>query len=191
MRVYLIDQSKNFPQQLEFFKRQPVMQYEKLSMTEKSSTIQIEKINDFQDLKTDFFFNYNIFPRSIMSYLTQWNCEERQMKIGDTIVQQAFIPPFGQLSQKIVVGVRINEIIKEPGRIGFSYETLEGHVEKGISIFTIEKTSDQKTIFKVHTFSRPGNLLTRFLGPVFSIPYQAFCTQKALVNVKRQLETSL
>ena len=35
------------------------------------------------------------------------------MKIGDTIAQQANIPPFKNFSQKIIFGVRINEIINE------------------------------------------------------------------------------
>ena len=125
-----------------------------------------------------------------MTFLTQWDFESRQMQIGDTIVQQALVPPLGLLSQKIVFGVRINDIINEPTKIGFSYETLKGHVEKGISTFTIEMDADKGTIFKIHTFSRPGNLLTRLVGPILSVPYQTFCTKQGLLNVKRQLESS-
>ena len=83
------------------------------------STIVYGTLNlEVQELNTDFFFDYKIFPGSIMSYLTQWNFEKRQMQIGDTIVQQAFIPPFRHLPQKIIFGVRINDIINEPARIG-------------------------------------------------------------------------
>ena len=67
------------------------------------------------------------------------------------------------------------------------YETLEGHVEKGISTFTIEKLED-KLIFKIQTFSAPGNFLTKLLGPVFSVPYQSYCTGNALENVERQID---
>jgi uncharacterized protein (UPF0548 family) len=109
------------------------------------------------------------------------------MKAGDTIVQQVYLPPIQSFSQKIIFGVRISEIIDSDDRKGFSYETLEGHVEKGISIFTIEKLND-KPIFKIQTFSKPGNLLTRLMGPIFSIPYQKYCTKAALKNVKRQIE---
>jgi hypothetical protein len=190
MRIYLIDQSKKFPQHLEFLKQQPVMQYEMSKLAEKTTVIPIDTTKEVQDLNTGFLFDYKVFPASIMTYLTQWNFEKRQMLIGDTIVQQAFIPPFRHLSQKIIFGVRINKIINEPTRIGFSYETLKGHVEKGISIFTIEKTADQKAIFKVHTFSQPGNMLTKLVGPIFSVPYQTFCTRQGMLNVKRQLESS-
>jgi hypothetical protein len=190
MKIYLIDQANNFSQHLEFLKRQPVMKYDRSKLTEKTTVISIDTTKKLQELNTDFFFDYKIFPSNIMTYLTQWAFKKREMQIGDTIVQQAFIPPFRHMSQKIIFGVRINDIINEPTRIGFSYETLNGHVEKGISIFTIEKAADQKTIFKVRTFSQPGNLLTKLVGPIFSVPYQTYCTRQGLVNVKRQLESS-
>jgi hypothetical protein len=36
-------------------------------------------------------------------------------------------------------------------------------------------------------FLSQGNLLTRLMGPIFTIPYQAYCTRKALENVKKQI----
>ena len=191
MKVYLTDQSNKFPQHLEVLKRQSVMQYDRSKLTEKTTLIPIASQKELQELNTDFLFDYKIFPSSIMTYFTQWGFEKRRMQIGDIIVQQVFIPPFRNLSHKIIFGVRINDIINDTKRIGFSYETLNGHVEKGISVFTIEKTADQKITFKVHTFSQPGNLLTRLAGPIFSVPYQTYCTRQGLLNVKRQLEISL
>jgi hypothetical protein len=190
MRIYLADQSTNFPKHLEYLKRQTIIPYVSSKLTEKTTVIPIDTHKDFHELDSAFFFDYKIFPSNIMTFLTQWSFENRDIQIGDTIVQQAFIPPFRQFSQKIIFGVRINNIIKEPTRMGFSYETLKGHVEMGISTFTIEKTGDGKTIFKIHTFSNPGNLLTQLVGPIFSVPYQTFCTKQGLLNVKRQLESS-
>lgn len=109
------------------------------------------------------------------------------MKIGDTILQQVFIPPTKTFSQKIVFGVRINDFIDETERKGFSYETIEGHVEKGESTFTIENINGG-LIFKIKTFSEPGNLLTKLVGPIFTVPYQTYCTRIALENVKSQIE---
>ena len=190
MKVYLTDQSKKFSQHHERLKLEPIMNYNLGELTEKTTEISIDTTKDLNELNSEFFFDYNIFPGRIMTYLTEWSYEKRPMKIGDTIVQQAFIPPFKLLSQKIIFGVRINEIINEPTRIGFSYETLQGHAEKGLSIFTLEKTINQGTIFKIHTFSKPGNFLTILVGPMFSVPYQTYCTRQALLNVKRQLENS-
>jgi uncharacterized protein (UPF0548 family) len=61
-------------------------------------------------------------------------------------------------------------------------------LETGESAFTIEKNENNKVIFKVHTFSKPGNLLAKLVATFFTIPYQAFCTRRSPQNVKRQLE---
>ena len=187
MKIYLNNQESNFPVHLKFLKMQPVSSYNTADLAEKTSDIAINTSKQLAELDTGFFFGYKIFPPHIMSFLTQWSYEQRQMKVGDIIVQQAFIPPSGFLSQKIIIGVRIKEIIHEPNRIGFSYETIQGHVEKGISTFTIEESAD-KTVFRIHTFSKPGTLLSKIAGPFFSKPYQSYCTRQALYYVKQQLE---
>lgn len=187
MDIYLSDQRKNFKKHLDLLKNREVMEYDKSKLVKKVATIDMVTHKKFDELNLDFLFDYQVFPDIIMSYMTQWSEENRKMKIGDTIMQQVFIPPIKKWSQKIVFGVRVNEIIDQVNKRGFSYETLEGHVERGISTFTIEQMED-KLIFKIQTYSKPGNMLATLIGPVFSIPYQAFCTKKALKNVKRQIE---
>lgn len=163
------------------------MRYNVSELVEKETSISVDLALPLSDLDLAFFFNYQIFPDNIMGSYTQWKDEQRSMQVGDTIVQQAYLPPNPVLSQKIIFGVRISEIIEEENRIGYSYETLEGHVEKGISTFTIERHNN-RTIFKIHTYSKPGSFLTRLVGPIFSIPYQTYCTKKCLKNVKAILE---
>ena len=189
MNIYLTDQTNKLQRHLDKLLRLSVMTYDKEKLVEKITTADINTTRNFADLDLEFLLDYKIFPSKILTYLTQWNFEKRKIKVGDTIVQQVYLPPFGQLSQKIIFGVRINEVISEPTRKGFSYETLVGHVEKGVSTFTVEQTADKKIIFKVQTFSKPGNILTQLLGPIFSVPYQTYCTRQAINNVKRQLET--
>ncbi len=164
------------------------MSYEKSLLIEKVSSIEIHNCSSLKELDLSFFFAYRIFPENILSAYTQWQDEQRKMQSGDTILQQVYLPPIPKFSQKALFGVRIKEVIWEEKRCGFSYETLNGHVECGISYFLLEE-SDGKVIFKIQTFSKPGNFFTRLLGPVFSIPYQTYCTQKALKNVKRMIET--
>ena len=185
MKIYLKNQNSKFSKHLEYFKKQEVISYEKSDLKEKITMVEIDR--DFTKINFDFFFNYEIFPKTILDSFCQWNQEGRKMKIGDTIVQQTYLPPNRTFSQKMIFAVRIKEIIDEPEKKGFSYETLNGHVEKGISIFTIEKNKE-KTIFKIHTFSKPGNLLTRLVGPIFSLPYQSYCTKKAMNNVRSRIE---
>jgi hypothetical protein len=187
MKIYLTDQADNFNGLLTQLARRPTMMFDKAKLKEKTTTIDIRTEKTLRQLNLDFFFDYKIFPSSILTYMTEWGREKRKMKIGDTILQQAFIPPTKMFSQKIVFGVRIHEIIEETDRKGFSYVTIEGHVEKGQSTFTIEN-GNRGLIFKINTFSEPGNLLTKMVGPIFTIPYQTYCTRTALENVKRQIE---
>ena len=187
MKLFLSNQETKFEKHLFDLKSKPVLAYQKNELIEKTSFVVLETTRSLNELELDFFFDYFIFPDTIIHFLSQWKAENRSMKVGDTIVQQAYLPPTKIISQKIIFGVRINEIIDLPDKKGFSYETLEGHVEKGISTFTIEKMETQ-LIFKIHTLSKPGNILTKVIGPIFSIPYQTYCTQKALKNVKKIIE---
>jgi hypothetical protein len=188
MKLYFSDQSPHFEQHLQRLQLQPVISYNKEELVEKETSILLNLNKSLAAIDSNFLFDYQIFPPNIMSCYTQWRVENRKMKVGDTIVQQAYIPPYKKLSQKIVFGVRISHVITTPARIGFSYETLQGHVEKGISTFTLETTDKNEVIFKIHTFSQPGNWFTRLLGPVFSVPYQTYCTKQALKEVKTRLE---
>ncbi|GHN00903.1 hypothetical protein WSM22_23920 [Cytophagales bacterium WSM2-2] len=187
MKVFLTDQRNNFDKLLKQFINTPVATFDLHRLKEKTSVIHINTKKKIQELNLDFLFDYKIFPTHILGALTQWEHEQRKMKMGDTIVQQIFIPPIKNFSQKLLFGVRINSIVEEELRKGFSYQTLQGHVELGESIFTIEQESDRLN-FKIQTFSTPGNAITKLLGPVFSLPYQSWCTKKVLENVKRQIE---
>ena len=163
------------------------MNYDKTQLIEKITTIDLDTKKRLDQLSLEFLFDYEIFPSNIMTFRTEWQDAGRQMRIGDTIVQQVYLPPTKILSQKIIFGVRIDDLVDQQNKKSFSYETLEGHVEKGVSTFSIEQF-DNKLIFKIQTYSMPGNILTKILGPIFSIPYQTFCTKAALKNVKRQIE---
>ena len=186
MKIYFLNQEKHFNAHLSLLRGIPIMEYDKETLVEKCTEITSALKIPFQDLDLDFLFDYQIFPSNIMTSLAEWKKGGRKMCVGDTIVQQIFIPPFRLFSLKMISGVRIAEIIDLPDKKGFSYETLEGHVEKGISTFTVESRNNQ-VVFKIHTFSRPGNFLTRIAAPL-SVPYQAFCTKSALHHLKEQLE---
>ena len=187
MKIFLTDQTKNLPKELEYFKKQAVKKYDTSKLIEKTTITSINCTKNLRDLPLDSFFNYEIFPLNILNHLTQWKYENRKIKVGDTIVQQVFIPPIRSFSQKIIFAVRICQVFNELTKVGFSYETVKGHIETGISTFTIEKDGSTNPVFKIHTFSAPGNILTK-IGSVFSIPYQTFCTHQALKEVKNRIE---
>lgn len=187
MKIFLRNQQSHFAKLLEVLKKTEAMQFDRNSLKEKISTIEIQSPQKLADLDLRFLFDYEIFPSKILIFYNQWQAENRNMQVGDTILQQAFLPPFKGFSQKVIFGVRVCELINEAKRKGFSYITLNGHAEKGISTFTLEQENDQ-LIFKIHTFSAPGNLLTRLVAPIFTRPYQTYCTKLALKKVKSTLE---
>jgi len=187
MKIFLTDQKNNFDSLLLELMTRPVMAYDRARLIEQTTTIELKTKTHLDQLDLSCLFDYRIFPPHIMTHRTQWAQERRNMQIGDTILQQVFIPPIPSFSQKLIFGVRIKDIIDEKTRRGFSYETLKGHVEKGISYFTVEQTDDG-LIFKIHTFSEPRNFLLKIAGPFFGLPYQAYCTRQALSHVKHELE---
>jgi hypothetical protein len=187
MKIYLRNQNDKLDAHLKDLIPSKVSYFNKGKLKEKISTIEIVGKRSFDDIDISFLYSYQIFPGSVMSFKTQWELENRKLAIGDTIAQQVFIPPVNSCSLKIIFGVRIKNVIYEPDKKGFSYQTLEGHVEKGESIFTIERNGNE-ILFKITTYSKPGQFISKLVAPVFSIPYQAYCTRKALENVKRQIE---
>jgi hypothetical protein len=190
VKIAFFNQKNSFKKHLEELKKVSVMEYEKGELIEKNSSIEIQGISNLRQFDSRFLFDYKIFPENILSGYGQWKDEQRNMQVGDTIVQQVYLPPIPKFSQKALFGVRIKEMIREENQCGFSYETLKGHVECGISYFILEE-SDERIFFRIQTFSKPGNFFTRLLGPVFSVPYQTYCTKKALKSVKQHIETKL
>ena len=69
------------------------MTFDKTKLKEKATTIDIKTKKTLGQINLDILFDYKIFPSNILTFMTQWGQEKRKMKIGDTILQQAFIPP--------------------------------------------------------------------------------------------------
>lgn len=183
MKIFFTDQQRQFPKHLLELKISSVIPYQREFLKHKVSKQTIGC--NLSSLSFNSFFDYKIFPTNILTAYPQWIDEYRAMQPGDTIVQQINIPPFSTLSQRLIVGVRIKEVFNSDDCKGFSYETLAGHVEKGVSIFKIEP---QKSIsvFTIETYSVPALSLLKLFQPISSL-YQDYCTNKALTNVSNRL----
>jgi len=66
----------------------------------------------------------------------------------------------------ILAPCRVDEVIDEPGRRGFSYLTLPGHPERGRETFTAELDTADVVWVSIAAVSRPGSILTAVAGPV-------------------------
>lgn len=187
MLLFLKDQFSRFGNYLLTFKLFPIIPYNISALNKKKTVVSIPCQKQLKELTFNFLFDYNIFPDNILTYYGEWQYSKRVMQVNDTIVQQIYFPPVRTLSQKIIVAVRIKEIFKQDNLIGFSYETLKGHIEKGISSFQVSKTNETLN-FSIHTYSKANSLLLEILSPLFSSPYQNYCTKQALKNMIRKFQ---
>ena len=150
---------------------------------ERTSSLALGVAGPIRRWQTDFLFDYLVFPKAIMRFEAQWKKEERKMEIGDVILQRAIMPPIG-FGLCLEFAVRVSAFIQEEKRLGFAYETLAGHAESGVSEFYFEER-DGQLFFTIHTFSQPGHWTSRLGKHIFTLPYQRWCTHRALASVRR------
>ena len=105
------------------------------------------------------------------------------MQVGDTIVQQAQIPP--ACGFHLVFGVRVVSVERAAQRAGFSYGTLRGHPESGVNAFSITRVKRRIDAI-VRTTAMPGLPLSRFLARVFTNRYVIWCNRRALARIARE-----
>lgn len=179
MKIFFKDQKIHFKKHLSDLKKVNIIPYQEQELKHKLNT-QILKPDSYKS-RIDLLFNYKIFPSNILSAYPQWIDENRTIQPGDTIVQQINIPPLAYCSQRVIVGVRVKDVFNSNDCKGFSYETLEGHVEKGISIFKIEEIKDS-AYFMIETYSSSALPILKIVQPISSW-YQDFCTKKALKSI--------
>lgn len=137
-----------------------------------------ERPADLQGCDLDFLFRYDVFPPGVLKFFGEWEPDDRAMRVGDVIVQQAHVPP-GRVGIKLLFGVRVLAVYRSAGAAGFRYGTLAGHPETGTNEFSF--TLEDGALFAaVRTAAAPGLLVSRLLAPVFTRPYVAFCNARAL-----------
>ena len=152
------------------------------TLPERTTSIDLGVAGPISNWRTDFLFDYDIFPSSIMRFEAEWKTEGRQMRVGDVILQRAVVPPIG-VGFCMEFAVRICSIIEEGGCLGFEYETLSGHAERGVSKFYFEDKGGSLA-FTIRTHSEPGHWTSRIAKRVVTLPYQAWCTRRALKHVR-------
>lgn len=133
---------------------------------------------DLRECDLDFLFRYDIFPPGLLTFFGEWEPDDRPMRVGDVIVQQAHIPP-GRVGIKLLFGVRVLGVYRSARGAGFSYGTLAGHPETGTNEFSF--TLEDGALFAtVRTAAAPGLLVSRLLARVFTRPYVDYCNGQAL-----------
>lgn len=149
---------------------------------EKITSVPLGVAGPIRKWRTEFLFDYAIFPSYIMRFDAEWINAGRKMAVGDVIIQRTMMPPVG-FGVCIEFAVRICALFDDEKRLGFAYETLSGHAESGVSEFYFEERAGD-VFFTIYTRSRPNHWTARTASRVFTLPYQAWCTRRAVAHVR-------
>ncbi|MGH7487506.1 MAG: DUF1990 family protein [bacterium] len=185
MLIAITDKTERLASYLPSFRSRPLSYSASAAFPERCTRVRIpmtRRVDDLRDIALGFFFDYDIFPRSILNACGEWQLAGRAMRTGDVIVQQASVPP-GGTSLKLIFAVRVLSVESSATEASFSYGTLSGHAEMGISIFRIILEGDD-VIAEIHTRSRPAQLAGRLVAPLIVNPYQQYCTNRALAHIR-------
>lgn len=124
----------------------------------------------------DRLLRYEVFPPSVMR--AEVCSEDGLIHEGTTIVQHVAIGPL-----RLEAAVRVlrvwNTQTEDVQEIGFTYVTLKGHPERGISTFRLRRSAEGPITFLIDSRSRPGSLLTRLTRPI-ARRFQLRATEAAL-----------
>ena len=102
---------------------------------------------------------------------------------------------------RFLLAVRVNRVVDETRTVagrrqrvwGWSYTTLQGHVEMGEMVYTVVKWLDTGEVeFRVHRYSKRGiikNVVLRMGFVVFGRFMQVLFVRRSLARMKRLVET--
>lgn len=117
----------------------------------------------------DLLLRYEFYPTSIMSHVSDFSREKRQMQVGDRIVQRINGLGLIGIPSSLMNGLTMNVItavIDEPRRKGFTYATTQAHAEMGEWSAGIQWRSDNALILTISALARPAYSVPRFFHPV-------------------------
>jgi uncharacterized protein (UPF0548 family) len=95
-------------------------------------------------------------------------------------VQYVAVGPFSLEAAVRVVRVW-NVRAGDASETGFTYATLQGHPERGLSTFRLRWSPDGRMTFLIEARSRPGSVLTRLTRPL-ARRFQRKATEAALAH---------
>jgi uncharacterized protein (UPF0548 family) len=125
----------------------------------------------------DRLLAYRVFPPDLMH--AHICSEDDRLREGTTIVQRVAIGPL-----TLEAGVRVIRVWhhedEDIDETGFTYATLQGHPERGISTFRLRRRTAPPSIdLLIDVRSRPGVWLTRVARPI-ARRFQIRATKAAL-----------
>lgn len=128
---------------------------------------------------------YDVFPAHRMRHHV---CtDDRQLRSGALVVQRLIAGPMA-----VEVAVRVDDVFDERtrgGHAGFTYTTLQGHVERGTATFSVGLDEAGAPLLRIESWSRPGNALM-FLGRPFLRGLQRSSVHEAVRHVQARVSVA-
>ena len=104
----------------------------------------------------DLLMRFRFYPKEVMSHASDFDLYERWAEVGDRIVQRIHLLQFlGRPILDAVTMTEITSVIKEPHRCGFTYATVETHVEQGEWSVLLNWRSNGDIVIRIEAISRP------------------------------------
>ena len=104
----------------------------------------------------DRLMRYQFYPHDVMSHVSDFGLWNRWVQAGDRIVQRIHLFSFfGKRILDVVGMTEISQVILEPRRYGFTYVTVDTHVDQGEWSTCLEWREDNELILTVNAISRP------------------------------------
>ncbi len=97
----------------------------------------------------DRLLRYQIFPPRVMR--AEICSDDHRVHYGTTIVQHVALGPV-----PLKAAVRVLRVWRDTEEVGFTYATLQGHPERGISTFRIRRAEPGQITFEIESRSRPA-----------------------------------
>ena len=104
----------------------------------------------------DKLMRYHFYPKDVMSHASDFDLYERWAEVGDRIVQRIhLVKLFDRAILDVVTMTEVVAVIKEPRRYGFTYATVETHVEQGEWSVLVEWQENGDVLLCTKAISRP------------------------------------
>jgi hypothetical protein len=80
----------------------------------------------------DLLLRYRFYPDHILSFTGDFDLEQRQVRVGDRIVQRIHVLRLlGRAILDVIAITEVTDVVNEPRRAGLSYATVFPHVAQG------------------------------------------------------------
>lgn len=104
----------------------------------------------------DRLMRYQFYPHDVMSHTSDFGLWNRWAQVGDRIVQRIhLLNLFGKPVLDVVTMTEITQVITEPRCYGFTYVTVDPHVEQGEWSAWLEWRDNNELNLTVKAISRP------------------------------------